>query len=472
MKSIKRRIEAFTFYDHTGIVSHLEAMALKGWLLEKTSSLFWVYYRAEPQIVHYAVSYNPKTSIFKPVRSEAQESFDELCEHAGWYNIISNSPMQIYRNYQENPVPIDTDPMIELQNIQRCRRKRILPTYLIAILYFMYLWRSIVGSQDWNPISLFTNGPILCGILIMMTILLFHVIDIGNYHIWYHKARIAARNGVFLETCGASIPSRIFIIILSFLLFCLYISAAFSADSIRLPFVLIFPIGYFGIFILVGATRDDLRENRAAVSFTLIAIIAASFILVFALQALIGFVTNITLDHTQRNTTMSSYEYEGKRYIDYNDTLLLSLEDLAPGDYSQYNTWLGESGSILLATVYGHHWPHEGETNTASASNIEYTVVNVRAPFLYKLCKDYLLKKKDIEYAIPFDGSTTTTPRTYDKTDASSWGAKEAYQWTPSSSDYVIGYVLFYDSHIIEIMFDWLPSPPQMAIVGEKLGGR
>jgi hypothetical protein len=470
MKNVKRRIETFTFYDHTSIVAHLEAMALKGWLLEKNSSLFWVYYRAEPQVVHYAVSYNPKASVFRPVRTEAQESFDALCEHTGWYNIISNSPMQIYRNYHENPVPIDTDPMIELKNIQCCRRKRILPTYFLFILYFVYLWIHIVRSQNWNPISLLSNGPIVFGILIMITVLLFYVIDIGNYHIWYHKARIAARNGVFLETRFASIPGRFFIVILLFLVCCLYISAAFDAGSISLPFVLIFPIGYIGIFILVGATRDELQENRAAVGATFIAIIAASFILVFALQALIRFVTNIALDHTQRNTTISSYKHEGELYIDYNDTLPLSLADLASGDFQQYNTRLVKSGSILLATVDGHHWPHVGETNTATASDIDYIVVIVRAPFLYTLCKDYMLEKQDEAYSVPYE-APTTTPREYDKIDASSWGAKEAYQWTPSSSDYVIGYLLCYDSRIIEIAFNWVPMQSQMITVGEKLGG-
>jgi hypothetical protein len=471
MKNVKRRIEAFTFYDHTSIVAHLEDMALKGWLLEKHSSFFWIYYRAEPQVVHYAVSYNPKASILRPAGSEEQESFDALCEHAGWYSIISDSQMQIYRNYQENPVPIDTDPMIELQNIQRCRRRGILPSYIITILYFVYLWLRIERSQEWNLISILSNGSILCGILIMMMVLLFIVIDMGSYYIWYHKARRAAKNGVFLETSGASIPGRFFIVILAFLFFCLLVSSAFDTDSARLPFVLIFPIGYFGIIILLGAARDELRENRAAVGVTLIVIIAASFILVFALQALINFVTNIVLDHTPGEITFSVYEYEGKSYIDYNDTLPLSLEDLVPGDYKQYNTFLEKSGSILLATVGGHHWPHVGETDTASASDINYIVINVKAPFLYTLCKDYLLRRQDEVYPIPFE-APTTIPRKYDKADASSWGAKEVYQWTPSTSDYVIGYVLCYDSCIIEIMFDWVPTQSQMAAVGEKLEGR
>ena len=43
MKELKRRLETFSFYDHTGIEKHLEDMAEKGWLLSKTNRFFWVY---------------------------------------------------------------------------------------------------------------------------------------------------------------------------------------------------------------------------------------------------------------------------------------------------------------------------------------------------------------------------------------------------------------------------------------------
>ena len=41
MKDTKRRIETFSFFDHTGIARHLAKMAGKGWLLEKISNLGW-----------------------------------------------------------------------------------------------------------------------------------------------------------------------------------------------------------------------------------------------------------------------------------------------------------------------------------------------------------------------------------------------------------------------------------------------
>ena len=39
MKTKKRRVEYFSFYNHTGIEEHLTRMAKKGWLLESISNL-------------------------------------------------------------------------------------------------------------------------------------------------------------------------------------------------------------------------------------------------------------------------------------------------------------------------------------------------------------------------------------------------------------------------------------------------
>ena len=56
MRDTKRRIEAFSFYDHTGIEAHLEKMAAKGWLLERMTGVGWVYRRIEPGRVKFTVT--------------------------------------------------------------------------------------------------------------------------------------------------------------------------------------------------------------------------------------------------------------------------------------------------------------------------------------------------------------------------------------------------------------------------------
>ena len=62
MRDVKRRVETYSFYDHSGISAHLEAMAAQGWLLEKRANALWTYRRAQPQQLTYAVAYYPEGS--------------------------------------------------------------------------------------------------------------------------------------------------------------------------------------------------------------------------------------------------------------------------------------------------------------------------------------------------------------------------------------------------------------------------
>ena len=84
MRTWKRRMEFFSFYDHTGMERHLEYMAGKGWILENISSLGWIYRRESPQKVHVTVSYAPKESQIDPEMEEKEAEKEELSRDTGW----------------------------------------------------------------------------------------------------------------------------------------------------------------------------------------------------------------------------------------------------------------------------------------------------------------------------------------------------------------------------------------------------
>ena len=112
MKDIKRRVELYSLWDHTGLEAHLARMAEKGWLIEKISNFFWIYRRIEPKKITFCVTYYPKATVFTPEPSEDQETFYEFCQYAGWELAASCAQLQIFRNERENPTPIETDPVL------------------------------------------------------------------------------------------------------------------------------------------------------------------------------------------------------------------------------------------------------------------------------------------------------------------------------------------------------------------------
>ena len=67
MKKTKRRLELYSFYDHTGLEKHLEKMAGKGWLLEKVWNNVWYYRRIAPRELKFSVTYFPKVSVMSRV---------------------------------------------------------------------------------------------------------------------------------------------------------------------------------------------------------------------------------------------------------------------------------------------------------------------------------------------------------------------------------------------------------------------
>lgn len=134
MSETKVRLEGFAFYDYSGIQAHLENMAAKGWLLEQMGTYLWRYRRIEPGKLHFTVTYLPKISRFDPEDTEGQLQMEEYCTKDGWKLAARNGQMQIFYHEGENPVPIETDPVTQVETIRRAMRRNLLPIYAMQVL--------------------------------------------------------------------------------------------------------------------------------------------------------------------------------------------------------------------------------------------------------------------------------------------------------------------------------------------------
>ena len=135
MRDRKWRFELYSIWDHTGLEVHLGRMAEKGWLLEKVSNFGWTYRRIEPKKLTFCVTYYPKASDFAPEISEEQETFYAFCQHTGWKLAASCAQLQVFYNERENPTPIETDPILELDTIHRTmKRSALFSHFLLAAL--------------------------------------------------------------------------------------------------------------------------------------------------------------------------------------------------------------------------------------------------------------------------------------------------------------------------------------------------
>jgi uncharacterized membrane protein YiaA len=464
MKETMRRIEFFSFFDHTGISTHLKKMALQGWLLERMTTFGWIYRRSEPKAVQYAISYYPQASEFDPEPSEAQKSFHEFCLHTGWELVASSAQMQVFRNDREDPVPIDTDPEIELQNIQRSAKKTFFPVHVMLLCVSVF--NSLVQFQNLllDPITFFSAAASLHSAFSLLMLLLMCTMEIGGYLRWRRKARKAAERGEFCATKGCFVPQRILlaIVLLSFAWW--IITMLLGGDSLGLTVVGLMLVAMFAVLFLVNAIKQTLKRNKATTGTTRTVTIAACFVLTFALVGLVVFGVLKAID----NGAFSGgepYLYKGNEYIAYHDTLPLTVEDLIEIEDTAYTTERKRSETFLLATMEAMQFPRLGAENYAATPHLEYTIVVVKAPFLYDLCKSWMFGEQDESGNADIPAEFQST---YEPMDASSWNAVEAFQLVYRSGA-TNRYLLCYHDRLIEITFNWKPTPEQMAIVAEKL---
>lgn len=465
MKNTKRCFVLFSFYDRTGIENYLEKQAQEGWMLDKISPLGWHFKRIEPKKIHFSVVYFAKASAFDPEPSEAQLTFQDFCEHTGWNLATSNVQMQIFYNEDENPTPIETDATLEVAAIHASVKKSILPSYFLLmgvglLQAILFLLRFIA-----DPISiLISNANLFTSITWFLT-LFVSVTETLGYYRWYKRAKYAAkRDGSFVETKGHPYAKCIILFLLVLPLVCLPL---FFGDR-RLTIIAVSTI-----VIVLGLTAGILGISqwmkRMKISATWnrnITIILSLVVPSICSVALIIFVVAMVLTSPSDKVPMETYEYKGQTFHVYQDTLPLTIEDLAEVEYDGYSyEQTASNSSIFIEQESATQRPR---WDALSQPRLDYSVTRIKAPFLYNLCKQALLDDFAHNYGRPIPEDPMWEEHI--SIDAAPWGANEAYQ-LKLDGEMQMRFLLCYDNCIVEIDFkqDWELTPELKKIVAQKL---
>lgn len=462
MRDTKRRIETFSFYDHTGIEAHLEKMAAKGWLLERMTGFGWVYRRREPGRLTFTVTYYPRASEFDPEPSEQQKTFYDFCKHSGWEIAASSAQMQVFYNERENPVPIETDAALEVENIHRSARRGYLPSYFVLLVLALFQGFLIVQRLRQDAIGLLVEPSNLFSAFCWIVLGVLCLAELTGYFRWHRRALRAAEQGMFMETWG---HGRITIALsVSVLVATVYWLFSLKEDYERM-------IGLFCLFcmlmliFLVNGFKLLLKKNRVSAGVnrtaTLILCIVLSIAMTGGLTALAmvgvrnGFFEKIKKEAPQ------VYAYKGVTFSVYHQELPLRVEDLRDSDYGEYSTVWEEKGSLFLTRYEASQRPR---MDALEEPALEYTVTKVKVPMLYGWCFRQIFHRYD-RYA---KEQPEEYREHYVETDASLWGADASYQMylgdAPGKQ-----YLVCWEGSIVELTADWELTPEQMGLAGEKL---
>ncbi len=446
MKNTKRKIELFSFYDKDTISRHLEKMAAKGWMLQHIGTYCWVYKRIEPSNVHFTVSYFPKASEFDPQPSPQKMMFQDFCSHTGWQLAASSAQLQIFYNEKENPIPIETDPMLELEAIQKTARKGFIPTCLLLLILLLIISIFLV---DHHPIRYFSDYGQIITSLVMASLLIYLIVELSNYGIWLIKAKKAAEHGEFLKPANTATFQKI-IISTSIILLLFY--TAIKISSIENPKMKLLFLGSIIdvplIVIIVNGLKRLLKRHKISKEVNIMVTLFACIFLAFGTQ---GLLSEAMLQDTP-------YESVGVSFELHHDKLPLVLEDLTEVDSNAYSyEELRNSGTIFLNRRIESQAPRQDVKNYHNLPALNYEIIDVKMPLLYDLCKDALLNENE-----KFSNS-------YHLIDTKSLQANEAYQLFDENNHALDWYLLCYDKQFIKLYIELPLNENQLRIIEEKL---
>lgn len=460
MKETKRRLEWFSIYDCTGMEKHLTRMAEKGWLLDKIDSGGWRYRRIEPKKLTFSVCYFPKASQFDPEPSEEQQTFYDFCEHTGWMLAAASAQLQVFYNERENPVPIETDPVTEVDSIHRMAKKSFLPHRFAVMVVILLYGLLMISLWNTDPIRILADSGLLWTGIALLGLFVMCALELGRYYLWHARVKKAAEWGELLPS-----PSRFR---LNWIIY-LWIAASFAATLLSVPrltaaIIGVRVLGVFGAVSLIASARQWLKREKEPAeknrAITLGLCFVLSFLIVTAAVWLEG-------EGTNRNwfgDGCATYEDNGHIYVDHQDDLPVTVEDLTDEANDGYTRERQVLASFLLTQYEMRQWPRYDVEDYAKMCQLDYTIVEVKIPALYEFCKKAVLGERD---SVGFRSEPV---------DPAPWGAVEAYRWI-SQYGRGDGFLLFYPNRIVSFGFYpgrssvWEPTPAQMAVVGEKLGG-
>lgn len=202
---MKHRYELplFSFYDHTGVVRHLEQMARRGWRLDKLGGILWRYQPMEPRRLQYALVYFPEVSGFEPNKPEGHSRMEELCAGTGWTLAATAGKYQVYYNEDPDAVPLETDPGTQVAVIHRTMKRNFIPSYLIlAVTAVLHLVMQITDLNKDYGVWYSGKAYYFSGFAWMMlpawsVLLVVYLLELGRYFHWYRKAKARAGEGLY-----------------------------------------------------------------------------------------------------------------------------------------------------------------------------------------------------------------------------------------------------------------------------------
>ena len=444
----------FSFYDTTGMARHLEKRAEQGWLVERMTNFGWHYKRIQPRRLHFTVTYYLRASAFDPEPTEGERTFHDFCAQTGWQLAASSGQVQVFFNEEADPVPIHTEPALELAQVGKVAR-RALPLQIFLLLLGLWQGAAWVWSLFYSPIDLLSSVYSLATGPIWLMLALWCGADLICYLSWRHRAKKAALLGAFVPTRGCHKLLLAALAVAGLGLVCILL--ADRRPGFRLVLLAMLAL-YVLLFLAVNGTRDFLKRKKAPRALNRGVTLTVDVVLAFALMAAV----TVGLFWGLRAGVFSARPAA--------DDPPLLLEDLTGTADDRYVTDAREDATVFLSRrEYYQHIDWELARPGEGVPSLDYTVVDVRLPFLYGRCVEELLHDRD-DWTVETEDGEEVRLYAYVAADPAPWGAERAWRrWRAVENVPTGDWLLCWPGRIVVLEPSFELTQAQMALAGEKL---
>ncbi len=441
--------ESFAYYDRTAMQEYFEQKALEGWrLCKKEKFSNWVFERIEPKKLHYAITYLPQFSNEDSfLLSENKKEYLDFCAEQGWQFACVHKNMVIFYNEEEDPVPLETDPEVELAAIHKSMMKNIVAKSSIVFVSMVAVIAFLVMNFNNDPIKFFFNlGERFSILALFISIFItFNLTELVSYYHWRKKAVAAASLGSFTKTEFSTKLLTAFQVIITvmYVVFVLFVTIISGNDMglwlIGISIILIFTV------IITKNAEEKIQGKKRKV------LIIGGALLLIAMVVAGYFVKYYYDDYDSSHIETYTFDSDYTGYV-YKDDIPLKIEDMGLDvDPNQYSYELTDRKSAVVVITEASQSARMDVKNYYALPHLNYTVYEIKWQFLLERSFEIMLKD-DWPY------------RTCRQIDETLWKAEKAYEKG------IYYYLLCYDDKIVEIELSWEITPEQAAIVAEKLG--
>ena len=437
MRNHHFHIQYFNFYDLDGMGRHLEKMAARGWMLEKMTTFGWHYRRMEPKRLRFTVTYHDTFSVFDPEQSEGQQEYQDLCRQSGWEVAAANGPLQAFYTEDEDAPPIETDPQLVLETVERLVKKVRFSSILLLLAALFNFWM-LIGRILHNPIHLLASPPSLAGGICWTLLALYSIVALVTYGRWHRKAKAAAAVGEFVQVQSHKWLLRTILGVAALAL--LYIPVASRLPGYRL--LLAVALVLLSLIFFVPSTVQRLLKQRGVSAkvnrrCTILSNVTTTVLVTVLLTTLI----------------FSLMDNPAFTLNEADMTAPLAAADLTGIDDERYVQQVHVDRSIFL----NHFTCHE-ETpfdDGADLPCLSYEIVDLHVPFFYTLCQNEL---RSHEAAFPT--FYLPAPPVADTT-------KVYALYMPSES--LCRFLFCWENRIVELCANWILTNEQLETAARLL---